>query len=57
MRMIERGGSLGLGDEALAARLVPGEIWRQQFERNAPVEQGVIRQIDFPHAARPQLAD
>jgi hypothetical protein len=41
----------GLVDEALARRLVTGQLARQELERDDPVEAGVAGTVDGAHSA------
>ena len=55
--MAERGGGLCLALEALNGRRVAGQRWREQFERDDPLEQAMPGLEDHPHAPGTKLVE
>ena len=53
--VVQRGGGFGLLQEALLGRLVPRQVGREELDRHLALEAGVMRQVDDPHAATPEL--
>ncbi len=51
MRIVDRGGRAGLTDESLPERGVVAEGWRQELERDLPVQPGVVGAEDDGHSA------
>ena len=51
VRMREAGGEAGLTHEPLAERLLRGEVLRDDFHGDGPVELIVAREVDHGHAA------
>ncbi len=49
-RVVERGGEARLAQEALAEAHVPGELGREELERDGAVEREVARAIDDAHS-------
>ena len=56
-RVIDRRGGARLVEEALDDRRVARELRQQHLDRRRPAELDVIRPVDHPHAAPPQLGD
>jgi hypothetical protein len=52
--VIERGRQLRLTQEALAEARVGSQLRRHQFERHAPLQPQVLREVDDPHPAPAQ---
>ena len=51
VRMIERGRGARLALEALAAIGIERKLAREHFERDVPLQPGVVGEIDLAHAA------
>jgi hypothetical protein len=49
--MVERGGELRLGEEAIAEALVLRELGRDQLERHLAVQSQILGEVDDAHAA------
>ena len=52
VRMVDRRGQLGLTEEAVAERVVLGEIDGQELQRDPPLEPQVLGEVDHAHAAQ-----
>ena len=50
--MIQAGNGARFALKALTARWIAGEVGRQDFDGNRPVEAGVMGAINLPHPAR-----
>ena len=57
VRMVERGGRLGLLDEAPPPFLVGDQFRRQHLESHLAIELGVEGPVDDPHAAAADLVE
>jgi hypothetical protein len=51
MRMVQAGNSLGLTLEALARLRIAGKMFRQDFDRNGPLQPRIAGFVDLAHAS------
>ena len=56
-RMVERGGGARFALEASEAFGVAGDVRREQFQRDKPIEPRVARLVDLAHSACPKRSD
>ena len=54
IRVIERGGELGLGQEPLAEALVLGQGGREQLQGDVALQAQVLGQVDDAHSSAPE---
>ena len=55
--VVQAGGGLGLGLEALQLPAVQGRSERQHLQRHPPPQRDLLGLVDHPHAASADLAD
>ena len=53
--MVQRGESLGFSREPSSTLGIIGQLRRQDFKRNLPIERGVLRKIDVTHSTGADL--